>query len=607
LSALLLIASLGNWLPVVAQTESGRNTATRQTSVADTEFSVLLPSFQTHYQRHGGVRTLGLPVSRDFQLLGRRVQIFEYQVLEQRPEGSVAAFDLLADALPFTHADGATYPLADPDLTAAAPLLQLPNYQAQALAAIDSGLLDTAAPDDWNGLPVNFGAMFRASLTCADLSTSQACDDGQLVSAALDIWGLPTSAPTVDPGNPDVVYLRFQRGIMQFSQSTGQTEAVPLGRWFKRVLIGTDLPHDVQADLIDSRYYAQYAPALALGLARPTELPMTSLAAAFSPSTTLLTAGFDGTTQPAPTPVFALALPTFGTTVTPTPQVGFPVVTTLTPGLIATASGTPSVTPVLASGTPSVTPVLANGTPGATAVGLTTTAAATPATPQGPDPCAGDEQILFAPKKPYVGTDVLVAATSATHHDVRSVRLTGPVKTGAVAERPGLNGWVWEWTISPVTEGWYEFTFFTDGARACALSGFNALPALGATPPPTASPLPTPFSTPTPLPSPSASPTSTPVPTPSLAATSPADPVSGACAGRLLRLNGANFGPTQAAFNGNVLFVGATGTTVPTILSWTNNTILLTVPTGLAGGPQQIVVSTIAGASSPLTYQIGAC
>src|ERR671936_296220 len=155
----------------------------------------------------------------------------------------------------------------------------------------------------------------------------------------------------------------------------------------------------------------------------------------------------------------------------------------------ANTAGTLTPLPV-PSGTPS--PVASVTTTPSAGPNIASTSA-TPTTPQGPDPCAGDEQIFFAPKKPYAGTDVLVAVTSATHHDVRSVRLTGPVKTGPVNERPGLNGWVWEWTITPATEGWYGFTFYTDGARACADSGFNALPAFGATPVPSATATAAPF------------------------------------------------------------------------------------------------------------------
>jgi hypothetical protein len=244
--------------------------------------------------------------------------------------------------------------------------------------------------------------------------------------------------------------------------------------------------------------------------------------------------------------------------------------------------------------------IAASGTPTpSTIVG----GVAVPSTPLGPDPCAGDEQIMFAPVKPYVGTDVLVDVTSARHHDVRTVHLAGPVKPGPVSERAGLNGWVWEWTISPPLEGWYDFTFFADGARPCATSGFNALPAFGSTAVPSVTATPVAFATVTPV----STPTVTAEPAPALAASNAADPATGACSGHVLRLSGTNFGSTQAALSGNVLFAGPTGTTVATILSWTNNAIMLTVPTGLGATPQQIVVTTLGGATAPVNYQLGVC
>ena len=235
----------------------------------------------------------------------------------------------------------------------------------------------------------------------------------------------------------------------------------------------------------------------------------------------------------------------------------------------------------------------------------------TPAAPIGPDLCAGDEQILFAPLKPYVGSDVLVAATSATHHDVRTVRLTGPIQTGPAKERPGLSGWVWEWTITPSIEGRYDFTFYVDDARACATAGFKVAPAFGAPSTPTpsigaiGSSAPSAAPMPTPIPTPTVAPTAT-LPAPSLS-TTPADPACGAAAGQLLTLRGANFGASQAASNGNVLVAGPGGARAANILSWSNATILFVVPTGLPSGAYQLVVTTSSGATAPVTYRVGSC
>ena len=624
LSALLLIGgSLAQWSPVGAQTvpSPSLQAAVTGPTASDSGFTVVQPGMRSYYQQHGGVRTLGKPLSQDFQLVGRRVQIFEQQVLEQRQDGSVQALDLLSDALPLTHAAGETFPTADPDMLSGTPPLEAASYHAQALAAIDDGLLDWAAPDDFNGIPVSFGSTFRNTVGCNDLPTGQPCDDRRLLSGALDVWGLPVSAPTVDPGNSDLVYLRFQRGIMQYSQSTGQTQAVPLGSWFKRVLIGTDLPDDLLSDVLGSRYFAQYAPTLPLGVARASDLPATSLAVAFNASTTtsFLSNGLatDATATPV-APALAPAFPSFGATSTPSALSGSLSGTlpgtsptdpfALTPSALPTPSGTPSAT-LAFSTTPGLGASLTTTPAASTGVSSTT---ALPNAPQGPDPCTGDEQILFSPKKPYVGTDVLVAVTSATHHDVRAVRLTGPVKSGQVTERAGLEGWVWEWTISPTIDGWYEFTFFTDGARACATSGFNALPSFGATAVPSVTATATLFPTVTPIVSATALPTATAVPAPSLATTGVADPACGAAAGQLMRLAGTSFGVSQGTLNGSILFSpttgsGSTAAAQATIYSWTNTNILLTVPSSLTPGPYDIVVITSAGSSSPITYKVGAC
>lgn len=568
LTSLALAASIGSFsgsagaqtLPVLpAEPANPFATPTRAA------FQIAQPRLMTYVLQHGGARVFGPAISRDFQLLGTRVQLFERGAVQLAADGTVRGLDLV-DTLPLLRADGATFPSPDPTIQADLPSLDSPEYTDQALAAVDAGLLDQTAPDQWNDLAVNFGATFRATAQCRDLGLSGGCDDRLLLRSALDVWGLPTSAPTADPINPDLIYLRFQRGIMVNSQTSGLTQAVPVGDLFRRVLVGTGLPGDLRTDVTGSRFYAQYQPSAPLGLARSSELPATSLAGAFGDaSTTLVSAQVAET----PTPMFAPALPTFGT---PAP--------TSTPG-----------TPV-----PTPTPTLTS----ASTVAVNTA-------PQGPDPCAGDEQILFAPGKPYAGTDVLIAVTSARHHDSRTVRLTGPVKPGAVNERPGLNGWVWEWTISPASEGWYEFTFYTDGARACATSGFNVLPGFGATATPTPLGTATAFATITNIPTGTPTATSTLIPAPALATTTPFDPASGACAGQLLRVRGSNFGRTQADLNGNVLFVATSGQHLATVLSWTDSTILLSVNSGIPGGAYQVVVTTTAGASTPTVYQVGAC
>src|SRR5690348_6254810 len=258
-----------------------------------TGYRINSPSVLDFFQRHGGVRTFGYPVSSEFPLLGQRVQIFQRGVLQVDSADTVEPLNLLSsDVLPITHIDGLSLPAEDPDLLASAPPADAPDYISQALAFID-----VYVPDNWNGLPVNFQQAFLNTVTCTDAFESDTCDPNQLPSMDLQMWGLPTSLPTSDPLNSDFVYQRFQRGIMHFSRASGNTQGLLLGDWLKRVMIGVDLSPDISTEVRHSRFFAQYAPSRPLALDRPSELPDSSLAQAFRSDS--LTAA--GQMQPEPT------------------------------------------------------------------------------------------------------------------------------------------------------------------------------------------------------------------------------------------------------------------------------------------------------------------
>jgi hypothetical protein len=399
------------------------------------------------------------------------------------------------------------------------------------------------------------------------------------------MWGLPTAPPANDPADPNVVYVRFQLGIMRYSQVDGQTQSVPVGSWFKRVLLGNDVPGDMLLDVAGSQYYAQFAPDLPLGVARPSELPGTSLTQAFG-STTAQTAAA-GSPYPFPTsPMLVSALPNFGTaTSTPIDALAVPAA-----AVLATTGG-----PTLVAATTTGDPYgLLTATP-------TPTPTATSSAPQGPDPCAGDEQLLFAPMKPYAGTDVLIAATSARHHDVRSVHLAGPIKTGQPNERQGLLGYVWEWTISPPYEGWYEFNFYVDGARLCATAGFNARPSFGATPTATPAAQVASIATATSVSTVTPTPTSTVIPPPTLSSVSPP---SGGC-NEVLFLQGQNFGYPQSQVSGQVFFIGPGGTRPGAVLGWGTTQITVSAPSGsLSAGLYSVIVQANGMASNSKTYAV---
>lgn len=500
---------------------------------AATGYRVDNPAILDYFQRRGGVRTFGYPVSGTFVLQGQRSQLFQRAVLQLQADESVLPMSLLDPrVMPITRLNGSTLPGPNAALLGARPLPGAEDFAARADA-----FLAEVAPDEWNGLPVAFGSSVRATVSCADLAgTDSSCDDQALAAVAVEVWGFPVSEPAFDPSNTNFVYQRFDRGILQFDRTSGQTQWLLLGDLFKRVLLGADLPPDVRALMAGSRYYAQYNAFVPSGLARPGQLTETSLAGAFRPADLVVA-------QAAATP-----------------------------------TATPTDTPI-----PTNTPI---PTPTATAVVAQPPAAVLGGDVPAPDYCWGSETFFFTPLKPFVGTDITISVSSSQRHDVRYVRLTAPVKPGPVTERQGLHGWVYEWTITPALDGYYEVSFYVDVAKRCITSGFPVLPVFGATPTPTLTP--TIVGTVTNTPTPSA-------PSPAISSLRPpSDPASGASCGEPITIVGDKFGDTQAQYGGLLFF----GPRVISPLSWANQQITFQVPTDLTAGTYLIKVVTNGGESS---------
>src|SRR5436190_18816109 len=55
-----------------------------------TGYRIGSPAVLDYFQHRGGVRTFGYPVSNEFPLLGKHVQIFQRQLMEINADGSVA-------------------------------------------------------------------------------------------------------------------------------------------------------------------------------------------------------------------------------------------------------------------------------------------------------------------------------------------------------------------------------------------------------------------------------------------------------------------------------------------------------------------------------------
>jgi len=231
----------------------------------------------TFYTYRGGARAFGAPISRTFELLGQHVQLFQNAALIWDLQTSVAELPG-SSWLPITAADGLIFPGPDADLLAALPDPADPNYRQLAQAFFTQHV-----PDVWNGVPVNFRSTVAGTVSCDVAFPIGDCALDRLAEIGVDVWGLPTSDPAADPNESGIVYQRFQRGVLRYSSATGQTTWLPLGEWFKDVLLGTNLSPDLAAQVQDSRYLGQYQPDQPDHVARPLDLPASLLGLAFTP------------------------------------------------------------------------------------------------------------------------------------------------------------------------------------------------------------------------------------------------------------------------------------------------------------------------------------
>ena len=232
-----------------------------------TGFCVEDDAFWNYFVRHGGVQTLGYPVSRTFELLDRETQFFQRFVLQKLPDGSVRQLDLLAPGfMPFDRINGATFPAFSPTIASAAPRPDTPDYGRAVLQ-----YLQTSVPNRLDGQTVNF---LQSYLAAASPSAA-----GFPPLVALDVWGFPTSQPTADPNNHAFMYQRFERGILHFQgldvRGSPITGGILLADWFKSLITGRDLPPDLEAEAreIDSRFLRQYCPEQTNWICRPSQLP----------------------------------------------------------------------------------------------------------------------------------------------------------------------------------------------------------------------------------------------------------------------------------------------------------------------------------------------
>jgi hypothetical protein len=279
---------------------------------SQTNFRVDNDSFWDFFQHRGGVRTFGYPVSRQFKLDGFPVQIYQREVMQLWPDGSVHTLNLLdAGLLPYTRINGSTFPAPDTGVIGGTPTPSDPDYATKIVQFVQA-----QAPDTFEGEAVNFGQTFTTTVSQQDAPDAP---ESILPLFDLDVWGAPTSPPARDPNNHDFIYQRFQRGIMHYDKGCGCTQGLLLADYLKSVITNQNLPTDLAAQVQTSKYYKQYDPTKPGWLARPAELVGSDLTNAFDAQQPV--AGGGGVTTAPTTP----AAPTTPGATTPpaTPSTNF--------------------------------------------------------------------------------------------------------------------------------------------------------------------------------------------------------------------------------------------------------------------------------------------
>lgn len=209
-----------------------------------------------YVSHRGGLDAFGPPVSRTFLLQGFVVQLFRRRAVQLHGRGQPRVLNLLDPGLlPYTSFDGTPVPAFDPVLVGTAPD---PRDAGPTLAWVTAH-----APDTFDGRPVNFHRTF--------------------LDGALELWGVPISRPTVDPAHPDVVSLRWQRGVTRYDGGCRCTRAILPAGALAALLSGVGIPADVAREAAASPFARQFDPARPRAVRDPAALPLTDLSDAFAP------------------------------------------------------------------------------------------------------------------------------------------------------------------------------------------------------------------------------------------------------------------------------------------------------------------------------------
>ncbi|HEX2325701.1 MAG TPA: hypothetical protein VHQ00_09895, partial [Chloroflexota bacterium] len=249
--------------------------------------------FGEYFAARGGVGTFGYPVSRPFILEGLRVQFFQRYVMQELPLGVGLLNILDEEYMPYTDFRTAVIPPVDPQVATGAPPPGTPGYGQAVSDYIAATVLNT-----WEGQPVGFlDAYLQTGVR------SGATDPAQQALVAVEVLGFPTSGPAPDPRDPNFIYQRFQRSVLQYNGASRQTQPLLMADYFKSIITGRELPPELSMQAQGSRFFLQYRPGRPGWVARPADLPDTDMTLAFEPED-----GQSGT--PGAQPTAPLAPPT---------------------------------------------------------------------------------------------------------------------------------------------------------------------------------------------------------------------------------------------------------------------------------------------------------
>ena len=106
-------------------------------------------------------------------------------------------------------------------------------------------------------------------------------NDNLLAGIQLEMWGIPTSAPMVDPNNHNFIYMRWQRGIMHFDGTCNCTRGILLADYLKSILTGQNMPSDVASEAAGSPLLNQVDPTQPHWVHNASLLPNTDFTNAF--------------------------------------------------------------------------------------------------------------------------------------------------------------------------------------------------------------------------------------------------------------------------------------------------------------------------------------